>query len=153
MWHVTSYDDVKQGRVTDVYFQRALQVVQRTGTDKLVRAEFVAKTLPEGWPWAVLAGIEECAHLLEGLPVTVRALPEGTVFRPLQPVLEIEGHYSQFGALETALLGMLCQVSGVATKAARFRKLAGETPVTSFGARRIHPAIAPAIERDRKSVV
>ena len=147
MWHATSYEDVKQGRVTDVYFQRALQVLQATGTDKRVRAEFVAKTLPEGWPWAVLAGIEECAHLLEGLPVTVRALPEGTVFRPLQPVMEIEGRYTEFGALETALLGMLCQVTGVATKAARFRKLAGETPVTSFGARRIHPAIAPAIER------
>ncbi|MSQ28613.1 MAG: nicotinate phosphoribosyltransferase [Dehalococcoidia bacterium] len=147
MWHATSYEDVKQGRVTDVYFQRALEVLLGTGTDKRVRAEFVAKTLPEGWPWAVLAGIEECAHLLEGLRVTVRALPEGTVFRPLQPVLEVEGRYTEFGALETALLGMLCQVSGVATKAARFRKLAGDTPVTSFGARRIHPAIAPAIER------
>ena len=117
------------------------------GVDKLVRAEFIAKTFPEDWPWAVLTGLEECARLLEGMPLSARALPEGTIFRPFQPVMEIEGMYTDFALYETALLGMLCQASGVATKAARFRKLAGDRPVTSFGGRRVHPAIAPVIER------
>ena len=31
MWHVTSYDDVKRGRVTDVYFQRALETLRGEG--------------------------------------------------------------------------------------------------------------------------
>ena len=122
MWHVTSYDDVKRGRVTDVYFQRALETLRGEGIDKRVRAEFVAKALPDAWEWAVLAGVEECARLLEGMPVTVRAMPEGTVFRPYQPVLEIEGMYTDFAVYETALIGMLCQVSGVATRAARIRR-------------------------------
>ena len=147
MWHVTSYDDVKRGRVTDVYFQRALETLRGEGIDKRVRAEFVAKALPDAWEWAVLAGVEECARLLEGMPVTVRAMPEGTVFRPYQPVLEIEGMYTDFAVYETALIGMLCQVSGVATRAARICKLAEDKPVSSFGARRMHPAIAIAIER------
>src|SRR5256884_8965190 len=42
---------------------------------------------------------------------------------------------------------MLCQASGIATKAARIRKLAGDKQVLSFGVRRMHPGIAPLIER------
>src|SRR5207244_950322 len=49
---------------------------------------------------------------------------------------------------ETALLGVLCQASGIATKAARCKKAAGERQVISFVARRMHPALAPMIERN-----
>ena len=84
---------------------------------------------------------------IERSEVVVRALPEGTIFRPFEPVLEVEGHYSAFAVLETPLLGVLCQASGVATAAARCRKAAGERPLLSFGARRMHPAISPMIER------
>jgi nicotinate phosphoribosyltransferase len=45
------------------------------------------------------------------------------------------------------LLGLLCQASGVATGAARCRLAAGERAVVSFGARRMHPAVTPMIER------
>src|SRR5262249_23714024 len=48
----------------------------------------------------------------------------------------------------TALLGLLCQASGIATKAARCKRAAGERQVVSFGARRMHPALAPMIERN-----
>lgn len=146
-WHAASYEDVKSGRVTDVYFTRAVEVLRGTDKDRVVRAEFIAKALPQGWQWAVLAGVEECLRLLEGCPISARGLVEGSVFRPFQPVFEIEGRYTDLAVYETALLGMLCQASGVATKAARFRKLAGDKPVVSFGARRMHPAIAPVVER------
>jgi len=49
---------------------------------------------------------------------------------------------------ETALLGLICQASGVSTQAARMKKLAGERLVMSFGARRMHPILAPMIERN-----
>ena len=42
---------------------------------------------------------------------------------------------------------MMCQASGVATKAARCRIAAEDRTVLSFGARRMHPALAPMIER------
>ena len=77
----------------------------------------------------------------------VRAVPEGTVFRPSQPVLEITGTYNDFCRLETPILGLMCQASGVATKAARCRIAAEGRQLVSFGARRIHPAIAPMVER------
>jgi nicotinate phosphoribosyltransferase len=75
-------------------------------------------------------------------------MKEGTVFYPLEPVMEIEGRYQDFCIYETALLGLICQASGVATRAARFKKRAGEKPVISFGARRMHPILAPMIERN-----
>jgi nicotinate phosphoribosyltransferase len=72
---------------------------------------------------------------------------EGAIVRPHEPILEIEGSYLAFAIFETAMLGLLCQSSGVATKAARIRHLAGDRMLASFGARRMHPAVAPVIER------
>jgi nicotinate phosphoribosyltransferase len=85
--------------------------------------------------------------LLDGRGVEVRAIPEGSVFFPEEPVMVVSGRYLDFGALETALLGLVCQASGVATAAARCKLAAAGRPVYSFGARRMHPAIAPMIER------
>jgi nicotinate phosphoribosyltransferase len=61
--------------------------------------------------------------------------------------MQITGDYLEFCTLETALLGYLCQQSGVATKAAMCRKAAGSRFLASFGARRMHPALAPIIDR------
>lgn len=145
--HLATEAEIRAGRTTDVYFLRTVEILEATRADRPVRAEFIAKSLPHGADWAVLGGLDEAIALLEGLPVDVRAMPEGTIFHPYEPVMEISGSYLAFCVLETALLGLLCQASGVATKAARIRRLAGDTMVASFGARRVHPAIAPAVER------
>lgn len=147
MFHIATEAEIKAGRVTDVYFLRALEILRARGIHKRVVAEVAAKALPQEWEWAVLAGIEECLELLKGRPVECRGLKEGTVFHAGDPVLEIEGFYEDFAVLETAVLGFLCQASGVATAAAQCKKAAGEKPVMSFGARRMHPAIAPMVER------
>ncbi len=141
------FDDIKSGRVTDVYFDRTIKILKAKGIDKWVKAEFIAKSLPDDGEWGIFAGLEECSRLFEGMKINVRSMPEGTVFRAYQPVLEIEGMYTDFGIYETAILGFLCQASGIATKAARCKKAAGDRGVISFGARRMHPTIAPMIER------
>jgi nicotinate phosphoribosyltransferase len=148
MFHTANFDEIRAGKVSDVYFYRTRQVLEKTGIRKKVRMEVAAKTLPRGRTWAVFAGLEEVMFLLSGMPVNVRGLAEGTVFRIEEPVLEIEGDYLEFGHLETAILGLICQASGIATEAARCKKNAGHRPVLSFGARRLHPAIAPMIERN-----
>lgn len=147
LFHVATSEEIRAGQITDVYFLRTLEILRARGINQRVVAEVVLKSFPSGWGWGVLAGVEEVATLLQGLPVTVQAFREGTVFGPLQPVLTIEGRYADFAHFETALLGLLCQASGVATKAARCKKAAGDHPVVSFGARRMHPALAPMIER------
>src|SRR3989304_1861764 len=121
VYHCTSYDAIKAGRVTDIYFARTLEILKAEGLDKPVKAEFIAKNLPEDWTLAVLAGVEEVAALADGMKVNIRAMDEGTVFRPWEPVLEIEGMYTDFCVYETAMLGLICQASGIATMAARCR--------------------------------
>lgn len=147
MFHSADGKEIKAGKITDAYFPRTLAVLHAKKINKWVKAEFMAKGLPDNWPWGILAGVEECVELLGGLKVSVRSMREGTVFKPYQPVMEIEGKYNEFGKYETALLGFLCQSSGVATKAARCKKAAGDRSVISFGGRRVHPAIAPVVER------
>ncbi|MBW2091552.1 MAG: nicotinate phosphoribosyltransferase [Deltaproteobacteria bacterium] len=148
MFHVADFEAVKRGEVVDVYFTRTRQILEAKGIDARVKAEFMCKGLPHGWDWAVLSGLEEAHSLLVELDVKVRAMPEGTIFRAFEPVMEIEGRYLEFGHLETALLGLICQASGVATMAARCRKAAGDRGLFSFGARRMHPVLAPMLERN-----
>ncbi len=148
MFHCTTHAAIKAGKVTDIYFARTREILKAEGRDKRVKAEFIAKTLPRDWSWAVLAGLEEVASLLGGIDLDVRAMLEGTVFRSPEPVLEIEGMYTDFCLYETAILGLLCQASGIATMAARCRLAAGERTLISFGARRMHPILAPFIERN-----
>jgi nicotinate phosphoribosyltransferase len=136
-------EEILEGKTTDIYFLRTEEVLRKKG----VNPEVVAEVITTGGGWAVLAGLEEVAHLLEGKDVDVYAMPEGTIFFPYEPVLRIEGRYLEFARYETPLLGFLCHESGIATKAARIKKLAGEVSVISFGTRRQHPALAAMIER------
>ena len=147
MFYTATEEEIKEGKTTDVYFDRAVEVIKKKNVDKWVKAEFRAKGLPRNYKWAVLGGVEETLTLLEGKNVNVRILDEGTFFKAYDPVMEIEGMYTDFSVYETALLGFLCEASGITTKSARIRKIADKKTVLSFGARRMHPAIAPMIER------
>jgi len=145
---IASAEEIQAGKVTDVYFERTRQILAARNIHKRVVMECVVKSFPDDYAWGIFAGLEESLHLLKDLPISVWSLSEGTAFKENEPTLMIEGDYLDFGLYETALLGILCQSSGVATKAARCRKAAGDRPVFSFGARRMHPAIAPMIERN-----
>jgi nicotinate phosphoribosyltransferase len=148
MFFTADPKDVLNGKITDVYFERALAILKAKGVNPVVKAEFIAKSFPDNWKWALLTGVEEALYLMKHLIIRVRAMREGTVFYPYEPVMEIEGRYQDFCVFETAILGLICQASGVATKASRVKKLAGEKLVMSFGARRMHPILAPMIERN-----
>lgn len=141
-------EEIRAGKVTDVYFERTRQVLEALNVHKEVTAEIRASSLPCDYPWAVAAGTFDALRLLEGRAVNVEVVEEGTLFGPGDPILRISGDYLEFGVLETALLGYLCQQSGVATKAARCKKAAEGRSVISFGARRMHPSLAPVIERN-----
>ncbi len=146
-FHQATSAEIRAGRTADVYFERTLEILEKHDLNPLVRAEFAVKGLPDHMPWAVFTGLEEVFALLDGFPVSMRSFPEGSLIRPHLPVFEITGRYQAFAQLETAILGLVCQSSGVATKAARVRHAAGDKPLISFGARRMHPAVAPVIER------
>ncbi|MDD5748498.1 MAG: nicotinate phosphoribosyltransferase [Actinomycetota bacterium] len=147
-FHISLPEHIKKGRVTDVYFERVIQALRSKDINPFVQMEIRATDLPHNWNWAVFAGLEEVLELVSGLPVSVRGIPEGSVFFAGEPVFSISGKYLDFAVYETSILGLLCQASGIATNSARCRIAAGERLLISFGARRMHPAIAPMIERN-----
>ncbi len=153
-FHVASEEDILAGRTTDVYFKRAEEVLRGEGREMTpVVAEVTCGSLPQGWEWGVFCGLEEAVQLLEGRDLDLYAFPEGTVFparshRGIRvPVMVIEGPYGLFALYETPLLGLICQATAIATKASRVKKKAGDREVISFGIRRMHPAVAPMIDR------
>jgi len=153
-FHTATEEEIKKAETSDVYFERTKEILEKEGlSDIHVAAEITTGSLPKNWEYGILAGVEEAAHLLEGLNIRVRSFPEGTLFRPVdssgvrEPVMVIEGRYLDFCLYETPLLGLLCQSSGIATMASRVRKAAGAKTVFSFGIRRAHPALAPMIDR------
>ncbi|OPX63593.1 MAG: putative nicotinate phosphoribosyltransferase [Methanomassiliicoccales archaeon PtaB.Bin134] len=148
------HEDIRNGSTTDVYFQRTEQILKAKGLlDTPTRSEFTVASLPDAWPWAVLCGTEEMVRILEGRDLDLYALPEGSIFTSRSkrgiklPVAAIDGPYGQYCSLETPALGFICYASGVATMAARCKKASGGLPVISFGVRRMHPALAPVIDR------
>jgi len=153
-FYVATSEEIKHGRTTDVYFERTKRVLEAKGKDRVrVFAEVTTSSLPDGKPWGVLCGVEEVARLLEGLPVDVYSMPEGSLFSPYDPagvrtpVMTVEGAYHGFCEYETPLLGFICHETGVASRAAYVKLAAGDKQVVAFGIRRIHPAVTPAFDR------
>jgi nicotinate phosphoribosyltransferase len=153
-FYIATDEEIKKGLTTDIYFERTRMILEKYRmSDVRVAMEVTCGKLPRGWPWAILCGVEEALKLLEGYPVDVYGLREGTLFTSNDikgvrvPVMRVEGSYGRFCLFETPLLGLLCQSTGVATMAARIKKKAGDRMVLGFGIRRMHPALAPMIDR------
>jgi nicotinate phosphoribosyltransferase len=136
---------IRDGLTTDVYFIRTEEVLKEKKINPHVVADVTVGSIDGGW--GILSGVEEVADLLEGKPIDVHAMEEGTLFYPKEPVMRIEGKYLDFTRYETPILGFLCHNSGIVTKAARIKLAAGDASVISFGSRRQHPALAVVIER------
>ncbi|QIA27059.1 nicotinate phosphoribosyltransferase [Thermaerobacter sp. PB12/4term] len=140
--HSATHEEIRSGATTDVYFVKTYEVLRHLGAlDTPVTADIFANRP------GILCGVEEALQLLQGLPVAVWAVDEGLPVEAGQVVMRIQGPYGAFGLYETALLGMLASATGWATAARRIKDVAGDTPVICFGARHVHPAVAPVMER------
>jgi len=69
---------------------------------------------------------------------TVRAVPEGTLVFPHEPIIQVEGSIVAAQLIETALLNIVNFQTLIATKAARICLAAEGEPVIEFGLRRAH---------------
>jgi nicotinate phosphoribosyltransferase len=145
--------EIKSAKTTDIYFLNTKEVLGKHHIDSEVVMEVFVRELPENAAWGVLSGVYEVAKLLEGLPLDVWAFDEGAIFLAngrgalYEPVITISGRYRDFVEYENPVLGLLSSSTGISTKASRFRVAAGDRQVVSFGTRRVHPALAPLVER------
>ena len=95
--------------------------------------EYLRQILPSH----VDEGFIEYLLTLDGKDITLRAIPEGTVVFPREPLITVEGPLAKLQLIETTLLNLVNFASLVATNAARFRLVAGEEmKLLEFGLRR-----------------
>lgn len=136
------HQEIINGATTDIYFVKTQEILQ---AKKLANTEVTAEIFArkEG----IMAGTVEAMGLLSTCDGEVWALPEGQAFSPKEVIMRIKGKYSDFGIYETALLGILASSCGWATAAATVKAVAGDSKVICFGARHVHPAVAPVMER------
>jgi nicotinate phosphoribosyltransferase len=142
-----THEELLTGWTTDIYFLKTRDVLRSAG---LLETPVVAEvfTRRDG----VLAGVEEVLRLFRTFPrpPIVEALPEGASFAGKEVLMRITGTYESFGLYETVLLGMLASSTGWATAARECVDAAEGRNVLCFGARHVHPAVAPVMERAAK---
>ena len=140
--HSATHQEILAGLTTDIYFVRTMEILRSLG---LAETPVVAEVFPSRDGMCV--GVDEIRYLLRDSGAKVLSLAEGERFSAREVIMRIEGPYARFGMFETVLLGMLAQPSGWATAAGEIVAAAGSKPVYVFGARHVHPAVAPVLER------
>ncbi len=136
-------DPILSGRTSDVYFMRTKHIMETEGLNPTVSMELFPSA--DG----ILCGMKEVITLLrQVLPqdAEVWALDESTLMQSKEVILRITAPYRSFVLYETAYLGILAHESGWATAARACVLAAGDIPVISFGARHVHPSVAPYME-------
>lgn len=154
------------GTFTDLYELRMVQSYLEHGVTGDAVFDLHVRSLPPGRGYLVAAGLtsaldalddftfteEDLAYLREqGLSEelldhlagfeftgTVRAVPEGRICFPYEPLLQVEAPLPQAQLVETVLLNAVHVETVLASKAARCRHAAGDRRVVDFGARRAH---------------
>lgn len=141
-FHSATHEEILRGATTDIYFVRSYELLHHMGLGGTpVVAEIFARR------GGVFAGIDDAKSLLAGKDVKMWSLNEGEEFDSREVIMRIEGAYDEFGLFETVILGCLASPSGWATAARACKRAAGDAPVFCFGARHLHPAVAPVMER------
>lgn len=133
-------DSVLSGDTADVYFQRTVEILKKENMNPVVTAEVF------GSRGGVLCGMKEVLTLLSRVLPSgkseVWALEEGALISHKDVVMRIKAPYQSFGLYETALIGILANCTGWASAARDCVEAARGVPITSFGARHVHPQVA-----------
>lgn len=137
-----THEEIALGMTTDVYFLRTLDILQELS---LADAEVVAEIFPRRS--GVFVGLKEVMGLLEGKNLEIDAIEEGETFNEKETVIRIKGKYSEFAIFETTILGILASSSGWGTASREVKEACGDKFFLCFGARHVHPAVAPVMER------
>ncbi len=151
--------------LTDLYELTMADAYLREGKNKTATFDLFVRTLPKNRGYLVACGIYDALEYIQSLKFgkdeiaylkstgkfsgkfleylatfrfsgEVYAIPEGTPFFPMEPVMRITAPLIEAQILETFLINCVGFQTLVATKAARVCKASGGKPVIDFGLRR-----------------
>jgi nicotinate phosphoribosyltransferase len=157
--------------LTDLYELTMAQLYFKNKLSDTASFAVTIRNLPEHWGFFVMAGLAELESYLSNFEfsdsdidylrstelfeedfldflvtlkpdVQVRALPEGTVFFPHEPALEVRGPLPVAQILETYVLNILGFSIIEATLAVRMTIATGIIPLIDFGLRRAQGPVA-----------
>lgn len=98
------------------YFFIAEKLISKYKPDSIITMQFFQRKEN-----AILCGINEVLDFLKKNTNTkkykIKYLPEGSKIKSLEPVLELEGHYKEFGIFEGVIDGILARSTSIATNA------------------------------------
>jgi nicotinate phosphoribosyltransferase len=130
-------EKMRAGWYTDAYFNHARDTLLQDGRHPHVLLQVFQKK--DAW----LGGMDEaiailklCARDADG--IEIRALYDGDLVAPLEPVLTIEGDYTTFGHLETPILGTLARRTLITTNVVHVLEAANRKPIIFMPARHDH---------------
>lgn len=152
---------------TDLYELNMASSYLRRGMTAPATFSLFVRNLPEGWGFLVACGLDRCLEFLEGFRFTeedlaylgtehgypkstleafaslrftgsVRAVPEGRVVFPNEPLLEVTAPLPEAQLAESYLLNQITYQTAVASKAARCRLAAPDAALVDFSFRRVH---------------
>ncbi|MGV8846488.1 MAG: nicotinate phosphoribosyltransferase [Propionicimonas sp.] len=136
-------------------FSRRLPAGRRygvvAGLGRLVPMIEAFRFTPEEVTWLAEVGAitTKTASYLNGFRFTgtIRAYPEGELYFPGSPIVQVEGTLGECVVLETLILSVLNHDSAIASAAARMVVAASGRPLIEMGSRRAHDDAAIAVAR------
>jgi nicotinate phosphoribosyltransferase len=130
-------EKMRTGWYTDAYFNHARAVLLQDGRHPhVVLQVFQKKDAWLGGMDEAIAILKLCARDTDGLEV--RALYDGDRIAPYEPVLTIEGDYTNFAHLETPVLGTLARRTLITTNVVHVLQAANGKPIIFMPARHDH---------------
>ena len=162
-----SFAHMGRALLTDLYELNMAASYLRRGMTQPATFSLFVRHLPRGWGFLVACGLSRCLEFLEsfrfededlrylaetqGYPDEtlqafrdltfggeVRAVPEGRLVFPDEPLLEVTASMPQAQLVETFLLNQITYQTAVASKAARCRIAAADRDLIDFSFRRVH---------------
>lgn len=168
---------VSSALLTDHYELTMVQAALAAGTgERRSVFELFARRLPEGRRYGVVAGVGRALEALERFRFDDATLaflreerivdedtlgwladyrfsgdvwgyPEGEVYLPHSPVVQVESGFAEGVLLETLLLSVYNHDCAIASAASRMTRTAGDRPCIEMGSRRTHEEAAVATAR------
>ncbi|MGH3002541.1 MAG: quinolinate phosphoribosyl transferase [Gaiellaceae bacterium] len=130
-------EKMRAGYYTDAYFNHTRSTLLEDGRRPHVLMQVFQKR------HAYLGGMDEAIAILKLCAddwgaLTVKALYDGDVVAPFEPVLTIEGDYTAFAHLETVYLGTLARRTLITTNVVHVLQAAHGKPIIFMPARHDH---------------